>query len=403
MTPLPSDPDLAEVLDELGVTPSDLVERYRHLRALVHDAVDEVVDRGREAIPVLDGDALHRLVDDEDVRGRVRRAGCVVIRGTFDREEAVTWDREIGDYLDRNRFDEAFAARYPDAAAGSRIWGIYWSRPQVLARQHERMAATRSALNSLWHHDAADPANWFDPDRDIAYPDRIRRRAPGAEARGLAPHTDAPIRGGWRTTENRAVYRAAIDGEPDRYDPFDATCRTPVDPESPVATVFRTFQGWTALSETRPSDGGLSIAPIPLVAPYLLLAGMVRDLDPDTAAPPPARVHDPLVAPALVPIPTVHPGDTVWWHGDLVHAVGAAANEVRWSNVMYIGSAPGCPRNDGYAAGAVERFVTGRSPVDFPAEDFECEFTGRATLDDLDDRGRAQFGLAARGDAGAPS
>ena len=61
---------------------------------------------------------------------------------------------------------------------------------------------------------------------------------------------------------------------------------------------------------------------------------------------------------------------------------------------IYIGAAPGCPRNDVYRATMLDRFVRGASPVDFPADDFEVDFAGRATVDDLNDTGRAQFGLA---------
>ena len=61
---------------------------------------------------------------------------------------------------------------------------------------------------------------------------------------------------------------------------------------------------------------------------------------------------------------------------------------------MYIGAAPRCPRNDVYAATTFDRFVRGASPVDYPADDFEIEFEGRATVDDLNETGRAQFGLA---------
>jgi hypothetical protein len=60
---------------------------------------------------------------------------------------------------------------------------------------------------------------------------------------------------------------------------------------------------------------------------------------------------------------------------------------------MYIGAAPGCPRNDVYRATLLDRFVRGASPVDFPEDDFEVDFSDRATVEDLNERGRAQFGL----------
>jgi hypothetical protein len=169
--------------------------------------------------------------------------------------------------------------------------------------------------------------------------------------------------------------------------------------------VFRTFQGWTALSEMRPDDGGLHVVPIPSAIAYVMVRDLARDLglldEPDE---PPddwssmgggPGVADEVLRPALVPIPAVEPGDTVWWHGDLIHSVADAANDIRWSNVMYIGVAPGCERNDRYVPTMFERFERGASPIDFPAEDVEVDFVGRAGPADLDAVGRRQFGLGA--------
>lgn len=390
MTTEVSIPALHDVLDEVGLAPDVVPELLAELRRLVTAELDAVAAEGPDAIPVV---TFHELVAG-GARDRIRRRGCVVVRGTFDRAEADAWNVELGRYLADNDFDAVFEARNPEAAAtGSRIWGIYWSRPQVLARQHDRLDTVRRTLNSLWRHDA-DGVRWFDPDHDIGYPDRIRRRAPGVTARGLRPHIDSPSAGGWRVPENRAVFAEVLAGRPGAFDPFDAAHRTGAEVESPVGcSVFRTFQGWTALSETRPDDGGLSIVPVPAAVAYLLVAGIAHDLDP-AADPSPTRIgNDPLLAAGLVPIPTVHPGDTVWWHGDLVHSVADARNETRWSNVMYIGSSPRCPRNDAYATTMLDRFESGRSPADFPPEDFEVAMVGRASIADLDERGRRQFGL----------
>ena len=80
----------------------------------------------------------------------------------------------------------------------------------------------------------------------------------------MAAHADSPSVGGWRIAENQAVFAPLLTGGLDAYDPFDAAHRTGVEVESPVGcTVFRTFQGWTALSEMRPEDGVLHVVPIP--------------------------------------------------------------------------------------------------------------------------------------------
>jgi hypothetical protein len=384
--------EVEAVLDRFALRPTDVDELAVATRSQLTPEVEAVVGEQTSpggAIPVVDFDDVERGTVPESARAAIRRRGCVVVRGTFERAEAEAWDREISEYLDRNRFGDAFEARYGElAVGGSGIIGIYWSRPQVLARQHPRMAAVRRFVNGFWRSESGDTV-WFDPEHDIGYPDRLRRRAPGATARGLQPHVDAATTRGWRLAENVGIFEAVLAGDPERYDPWDAAHRTGTDDVSTApSSAFRTFQGWTALSDMRPVDGGLHILPIPAA----ITLSMLTSLADDTDERPRARLDDAL-ATALTPIPAVEPGDTVWWHGDLFHSVAAASNTERWSNVMYIGSAPRCPRNDRYASSMFERFESGRSPVDFPDEDFEVDFAGRARLDDLNDVGRRQFGL----------
>ena len=394
-----TDPDLAAVLDRHGLTPDRVAELFglasERMRSEVA-AVGAEAEQGR-AVPVVAYDDVARgSVASADVAA-IRRRGCVVIRGTFDRGLAESWDADVARYLEQNRFEEAYLARYPDGAR-RRIWGIYWSPAQVAARQHADMETTRRFLNSLWRHES-EGRSWFDPDHDIGYPDRLRRRAPGVAATGLPPHSDAVACLGWRAAENEHVFRHVLAGRFDDYDPWDAAYRTSIETDADVpSTVFRTFQGWTALSEMRPDDGVLHLVPIPRAAAYMLLRGIAGELGVLDGEPEPAPRRfraDDLLLPALVPIPAVEPGDTVWWHGDVIHAVADAANETRWGNVMYIAATPPCPRNDAYRASMFERFEHGQSPRDFPDEHFETTFVGRPTVDDLDAVGRAHFGLPA--------
>lgn len=385
------DPALLDVLDQHGLDHNDVGELLAETRAMV---ASDIAEAAAAPIPVVHFDELGDL--PRATHDWIQRRGCLVVKGTFDRSEAERWDREVGEYLATNRFEQVYAERYPEAAAaGARIWGVYWSRPQVQARQHPRMATVRRFVNSLWSH-ASNGTTWFDPEHDIAYPDRLRRRAPGVAARGLRPHSDSPSAGGWRVAENIDVFRHVLAGHPERYDPWDAAHRTSVDAVAPVsATVFRSFQGWTALSEMHPCDGVLHLAPVPRAACYVLVKGIADELGiggEPTPAPRRARPDD-LVSPALTPIPEVEPGDTVWWHGDIFHSVADAGNDTRWGNVMYIGATPRCPRNQRYAASILDRFDRGSSPLDFPEEDFELEFVGRADRNDLTDLGWQQFGL----------
>ena len=90
---------------------------------------------------------------------------------------------------------------------------------------------------------------------------------------------------------------------------------------------------------------------------------------------------------------TVEPGDTVWWHPDVIHAVEDVNRGDGYSNVIYIGAAPYCAKNVAYLEGQSQAFLRGASAPDFAAEDYETTYQGRATLDDLTVLGQRQMGL----------
>ena len=115
------------------------------------------------------------------------------------REQAEAWDADLGQVC-RARTSSPRNYRAIDdgvfgglAAGKPSIYPIYWSRPQMQARQDDRMAAVRRFLNSFWKHESEGRV-WFDPDRDTAYPDRVRRRAPGSELQADCPRTPTPAR-----------------------------------------------------------------------------------------------------------------------------------------------------------------------------------------------------------------
>ncbi len=122
---------------------------------------------------------------------------------------------------------------------------------------------------------------------------------------------------------------------------------------------------------------------------YLLLRALQDDVpEDDLCGARPGRAlsidphwHAPLLE-ALTPIPDLDPGDTIWWHCDVVHAVDPEHTGEYDSNVMYIGAAPWCDKNATYLPGQWQAFVEGRTPPDFAPDDFEVDFTGRGRPQD---------------------
>lgn len=102
---------------------------------------------------------------------------AVVPSSGYFRRKANAWNREIGDYLDRNNFVERLKNAAEDnyfgtlAASKPQIYGIYWSTPQVEARQDKRMQAVQIFLNNLWQTDSNGKQH-FDANRVVTYADR---------------------------------------------------------------------------------------------------------------------------------------------------------------------------------------------------------------------------------------
>jgi hypothetical protein len=77
----------------------------------------------------------------------------------------------------------------------------------------------------------------------------------------------------------------------------------------------------------------------------------------------------------------------------MIHSVGAVEDQQGWGNVMYIPASPYCEKNAAYAAACGQAFLKGSSPTDFAAEDYEIDWIGRPTVDELGATGREQLGL----------
>ena len=390
----------------------DLRKTFAEVEDHVRREVDEIQEAragGRSPVPSIDlGDVSRGGVSEAALRD-VRRRGVVIVRRVFPRDEATAWNEAIGEYLAHNRYQERPADPSLDPyfstlhSGRPQIFGIYWSKPQVEARQHPALAVTRAFLNSIWTHASGGRVH-FRPDRECTYADRIRRREPGDRSLGLSPHMDAGSVERWIDPAYRQVYRHVFSGAPRAYDPFDGAFRPLVEeiPSPAVCSMFRTYQGWTALTPQGEGDGTLQLLPIARAIVYLLLRPLLADVPEDSlcGAEPGRALHitpewHSLLLPALAPIPLVEPGDTIWWHPDVVHGLESVHTGSGYSNVVYIGSAPECPKNTAYLERQRAAFVAGESAPDFAPEHYEAGFAGRARLEDLSPLGRKQMGFDA--------
>jgi len=389
----------------------DVETAFAKVREAMEREVAAIFDeeaKAGSAIPSLDFEAVKAGKVSDDQRAQVRRRGAVVIRGVFPRARAEAWNEQVGLYIDENDYlekaqEKAGMDKYFEELKADRpqIYGLYWSKPQIEARQAEEMAVTKRFLNRLWDVDSP-VGREFDPDNDYAYADRTRRRQPGDSKLGLSPHVDAGSYERWVDPAFQKIYEPVFAGDWSAYDPWKAAYRTQTRefPSPAVCSMFRSFQGWTALTAQGPNDGTLQLVPIAKGMAFMLLRALQPDVAEDElcgALPGRALVAHPDwhadLLKGLVSIPKVEPGDTVWWHPDLIHAVEDQHNGKEEANVIYVGASPRCPKNEAYARKQAASFLAGESAPDFAPENYEVDFRGRATLDDLTDLGRAQMAL----------
>jgi hypothetical protein len=94
----------------------------------------------------------------------------------------------------------------------------------------------------------------------------------------------------------------------------------------------------------------------------------------------------------MISVPTVHPGDMVFWQCDVVHAVEKEHTRKR----RFVRHVHSCPQNTEYVQRQAALFGKGCPPPDFPQGRTEREYNLSATERDLvNPLGRAAMGLVA--------
>jgi len=395
--------DLRKALPKYGDVFHDVESEMRRKVAQI---VSER-ESGKPVIPTVDYPDIESGDVSPQAIANIRDRGACVIRRVFAPEQASAWDDEIATYVEENGLNEKLAHAAEDkyfgtlAASKPQIYGVYWSRPQVEARQSESLTRARVFLNRLWLAES-EGRHHFNPGEVPVYADRIRRRPPGSKSLGLSPHVDGGSVERWLDGNYRQVYRHVFSGNWREYNPFDAAWRPDAReiPSPAVCSMFRTFQGWTALTRQGKGDGTLQLIPIAKGMVYMLLRALQDDVpETDLCGANPGRALSvqpewhALLLDALTSIPVMEPGDAVFWHSDVVHAVEDEHKGQGYSNVMYIGATVGCAKNAAYLARQAPAFLEGRTPPDFAPDDFEVDFRGRATEADLTPLGRSQMGL----------
>ncbi|PPR06769.1 LOW QUALITY PROTEIN: hypothetical protein CVT26_003920, partial [Gymnopilus dilepis] len=348
--------------------------------------------------------------------------------------DALAWKQSIKDYVAANK--DRVKGFPPD---NIQVFEIYNSKAQTRARTHRNIIKTHKFLLSLWHTSESSGETKASLAHPLSYFDRLRIRLPGDTKFTLGPHVDGGGLERWEDVGLRGVFGRILqqpgeDGKTWReHDPFDVDRRVGCKCDlynAPrfssgedytlttrilhrnACSIFRAFQGWTSLSSTGPGEGTLKVLPmLKLASAYIMLRPFFRpaedwvpDLESSTfpgSSIGKTQELNELTHPHLrlektmVSVPRVEPGDQVYWHCDVVHAVEANHGGKGDSSVLYIPAVPLTVHNANYMRDQCVNFLAGLPPPDFPGGEGESFFVGRGTPDDIlsGKEGSRMFGL----------
>ncbi|MBC8295068.1 DUF1479 domain-containing protein [Candidatus Pelagibacter ubique] len=403
------DNEIKTVKKVLRKKSKDYIQNFNQIKSFIDNEIEEIIklkNLNQPIIPEINFDNIER--DNFQLINKIKHRGCVIVRNVFNEQLINKLNKELEDYINSNNYYEDQKKKsdldqyFSDLKSGKpQIFGLYWSKSQIEIRHSEQMAKVKRWLNNLWVYEN-DEYKVFDPNRELSYADRVRRREPGDDTLGLSPHCDAGSVERWTDKNYQKIYKEIFSDNFKNYDPFDAKYRDrTIEFESPaVAHVFRTFQGWTALTKQGPNDGTLQLIPIAKGMAYILTRALLNDVPENElcgsklgkALSVNKNYHE-LLLKGLVSIPKMKPGDTIWWHPDIVHAVEDKHLGKNYSNVVYVGATPYCKKNLDYTLEQSKKFLEGRSPPDFAQEDYEINYKGRIKLENLSSIARKQLAL----------
>ncbi|MDA8836767.1 DUF1479 domain-containing protein [Candidatus Pelagibacter bacterium] len=403
------DNEIKTVKKVLRKKSKDYIQNFNQIKSFIDNEIEEIIklkNLNQPIIPEINFDNIER--DNFQLINKIKHRGCVIVRNVFNEQLINKLNKELENYINSNNYYEDQKKKsdldqyFSDLKSGKpQIFGLYWSKSQIEIRHSEQMAKVKRWLNNLWVYEN-DEYKVFDPNRELSYADRVRRREPGDDTLGLSPHCDAGSVERWTDKNYQKIYKEIFSDNFKNYDPFDAKYRDrTIEFESPaVAHVFRTFQGWTALTKQGPNDGTLQLIPIAKGMAYILTRALLNDVPENElcgsklgkALSVNKNYHE-LLLKGLVSIPKMKPGDTIWWHPDIVHAVEDKHLGKNYSNVVYVGATPYCKKNLDYTLEQSKKFLEGRSPPDFAQEDYEINYKGRIKLENLSSIARKQLAL----------
>ncbi|KAJ6109045.1 hypothetical protein N7486_001279 [Penicillium sp. IBT 16267x] len=384
-----------------------LKESWKRLLPSLEEETEKIKSKGSDIIPSVQySDIVSDKVPKATLK-EIRHRGSIIIRNVLPRKTALDYKERIRDYVTANT--ERVKAFPPDSPA---VYELYWTPSQAEARADPNVLEAQRFLQRLWH--SSDPKTKLSTSNPLTYADRLRFRNPGDTKFTLGPHIDGGSLERWEDPEYASVYSKILEGNWERYDPWDARHRLSAKMDlyngAGACSMLRFFQGWLSMSDTAPGEGSLHVCPMvvhstayTILRPFFDAQSQEPNLDATFpgSVPGACQEYNPVTHPQLqlettmVPVPRVEPGDFVAWHCDSLHSVDKEHRGTGDSSVMYIPATPLCDMNVQYLLKQRQAALTYSPPWDFPGAggDGEIGFRGALDWSSLNPEGQRAMGF----------
>ncbi|CAM1505741.1 Fc.00g113780.m01.CDS01 [Cosmosporella sp. VM-42] len=416
---------------------TELEASWTRLLHALRAEVDHMECLGAHLIPSIEFADIEDPAQTARFGHDLRRYGVGVIRKVMPKPDADSIMRETVQYLDSKRHIKAFQQQDPTC------FDYFWTPAQVRSRAHPGVLCAQRFMMGLWDTSPDDrlvtrlPITYVDRIRvhgagehrpnGLSVPpieppqsadDWINSLQSSA---GIIAQVDNGSLERWEPDgyQQAGTYNHVFHGRWEDHDPWECASRVSASMDLyngyGACTIFRMFQGVLALSTIEP--GMIRLLPSPKLATayyllrpffssqspppesrcgpeweaYLAPENWRLERDPDTiihgAVPGHAQRitehwHPHLhLRGSMVTLPTLQPGDYIFWHPDLPYHISSnnpglrtpSSNEDDTSMLVYIPAAPLTQTNALYLARQRKAFQRGH-----PGPDFDS--TGRGTV-----------------------
>ena len=140
--------DYSALKEEISL-PSDEADKFfQKVKKQLLKQIDRIKEKGNSIIPET---TFQRIVSNgghlsESIVRKVQKHGVLIVRNTIPPRETLLMRSELTRYMYNN---DMFQSNASQAA-----FEIYWSKPQLKARQHPNMIQVQKALlQDVWHTD----------------------------------------------------------------------------------------------------------------------------------------------------------------------------------------------------------------------------------------------------------